>query len=136
MLKDCFRIVNDLKLAFYLKFWVPKYWFGSILTLQIDYVKGWILEAYWLICLTTYRPKSVCLLSFMKFIHSILITPNSILKTHTNPSTHQHINISTHKLINISTFKLINQMNHAISWFEIPSTDLDRATRFYKTIFQ
>lgn len=27
-------------------------------------------------------------------------------------------------------------MNHAISWFEIPSTDLDRATRFYETIFQ
>jgi hypothetical protein len=27
-------------------------------------------------------------------------------------------------------------MNHAISWFEIPSTDLDRATRFYEAIFQ
>jgi predicted enzyme related to lactoylglutathione lyase len=27
-------------------------------------------------------------------------------------------------------------MQHAISWFEIPSTDLDRATRFYETIFQ
>jgi uncharacterized protein len=26
-------------------------------------------------------------------------------------------------------------MQHAISWFEIPSTDLDRATRFYETIF-
>lgn len=26
-------------------------------------------------------------------------------------------------------------MHHAISWFEIPSTDLDRATRFYETIF-
>ena len=26
-------------------------------------------------------------------------------------------------------------MKHAISWFEIPSTDLDRATRFYETIF-
>src|SRR5690606_30779693 len=25
---------------------------------------------------------------------------------------------------------------HAISWFEIPSTDLDRATRFYEAIFQ
>ena len=27
-------------------------------------------------------------------------------------------------------------MQNAISWFEIPSTDLDRATRFYETIFQ
>ena len=27
-------------------------------------------------------------------------------------------------------------MQHAISWFEIPSTDLDRATRFYEAIFQ
>ena len=27
-------------------------------------------------------------------------------------------------------------MQHAISWFEIPATDLDRATRFYETIFQ
>lgn len=26
-------------------------------------------------------------------------------------------------------------MNNAISWFEIPATDLDRATRFYETIF-
>ena len=26
-------------------------------------------------------------------------------------------------------------MDHAISWFEIPSTDLDRATKFYETIF-
>jgi uncharacterized protein len=26
-------------------------------------------------------------------------------------------------------------MQHAISWFEIPATDLDRATRFYETIF-
>ncbi len=26
-------------------------------------------------------------------------------------------------------------MKHAISWFEIPSVDLDRATRFYETIF-
>jgi len=26
-------------------------------------------------------------------------------------------------------------MQNAISWFEIPSTDLDRATRFYETIF-
>lgn len=26
-------------------------------------------------------------------------------------------------------------MKHAISWFEIPATDLDRATRFYETIF-
>jgi predicted enzyme related to lactoylglutathione lyase len=25
--------------------------------------------------------------------------------------------------------------NNAISWFEIPSTDLDRATQFYETIF-
>jgi predicted enzyme related to lactoylglutathione lyase len=25
--------------------------------------------------------------------------------------------------------------NHAISWFEIPSTDLERAQRFYETIF-
>lgn len=24
---------------------------------------------------------------------------------------------------------------HAISWFEIPATDLDRASRFYETIF-
>ncbi len=24
---------------------------------------------------------------------------------------------------------------NAISWFEIPSTDLDRATKFYETIF-
>lgn len=27
-------------------------------------------------------------------------------------------------------------MQHAISWFEIPSTDLDRATAFYEAIFQ
>lgn len=26
-------------------------------------------------------------------------------------------------------------MNNAISWFEIPSVDLDRATKFYETIF-
>lgn len=26
-------------------------------------------------------------------------------------------------------------MTHAISWFEIPSTDIDRAARFYETIF-
>jgi predicted enzyme related to lactoylglutathione lyase len=26
-------------------------------------------------------------------------------------------------------------MKSAISWFEIPSTDLDRATKFYETIF-
>ena len=27
-------------------------------------------------------------------------------------------------------------MKNAISWFEIPTTDLDRATAFYETIFQ
>ncbi|OJV12659.1 MAG: hypothetical protein BGO21_02630 [Dyadobacter sp. 50-39] len=27
-------------------------------------------------------------------------------------------------------------MENAISWFEIPTTDLDRATRFYELIFQ
>lgn len=27
-------------------------------------------------------------------------------------------------------------MDNAISWFEIPTTDLDRATAFYETIFQ
>lgn len=27
-------------------------------------------------------------------------------------------------------------MKHAISWFEIPSLDIDRATLFYETIFQ
>ncbi len=26
-------------------------------------------------------------------------------------------------------------MNNAISWFEIPASDLDRATKFYETIF-
>ncbi|HEX6913904.1 MAG TPA: VOC family protein [Chitinophagaceae bacterium] len=26
-------------------------------------------------------------------------------------------------------------LKHAISWFEIPATDLDRATRFYEQIF-
>ena len=26
-------------------------------------------------------------------------------------------------------------MQNAISWFEIPATDLDRATKFYETIF-
>ena len=26
-------------------------------------------------------------------------------------------------------------MKHAISWFEIPSVDLDRATKFYESIF-
>ena len=26
-------------------------------------------------------------------------------------------------------------MKHAISWFEIPSTDIDRAQKFYETIF-
>ncbi len=26
-------------------------------------------------------------------------------------------------------------MKHAISWFEIPTTDIDRATKFYETIF-
>jgi predicted enzyme related to lactoylglutathione lyase len=33
------------------------------------------------------------------------------------------------------TYAKINEMNNAISWFEIPATDLDRATRFYETIF-
>jgi predicted enzyme related to lactoylglutathione lyase len=27
-------------------------------------------------------------------------------------------------------------MQHAISWFEIPATDADRAQKFYETIFQ
>jgi predicted enzyme related to lactoylglutathione lyase len=27
-------------------------------------------------------------------------------------------------------------MNNAISWFEIPATDIDRAQKFYETIFQ
>jgi hypothetical protein len=27
-------------------------------------------------------------------------------------------------------------MKHAISWFEIPATDADRAQKFYETIFQ
>jgi hypothetical protein len=27
-------------------------------------------------------------------------------------------------------------MDNAISWFEIPATDIDRAQRFYETIFQ
>ncbi|MHA4741388.1 VOC family protein [Dyadobacter sp. MSC1_007] len=27
-------------------------------------------------------------------------------------------------------------MNHAISWFEIPANDLNRATTFYEAIFQ
>ncbi len=27
------------------------------------------------------------------------------------------------------------EMKHAISWFEIPATDLERATHFYQTIF-
>ena len=27
-------------------------------------------------------------------------------------------------------------MNNAINWFEIPATDLERAQRFYETIFQ
>lgn len=27
-------------------------------------------------------------------------------------------------------------MQHAISWFEIPVTDIDRAQRFYETIFE
>ena len=26
-------------------------------------------------------------------------------------------------------------MKHAISWFEIPATDIERATKFYETIF-
>jgi uncharacterized protein len=26
-------------------------------------------------------------------------------------------------------------MKHAISWFEIPASDIDRATRFYEAIF-
>jgi predicted enzyme related to lactoylglutathione lyase len=26
-------------------------------------------------------------------------------------------------------------MKNAISWFEIPSTDIERATKFYETIF-
>ena len=26
-------------------------------------------------------------------------------------------------------------MNHAISWFEIPSAEIDRAAKFYETIF-
>lgn len=36
---------------------------------------------------------------------------------------------------NSGTYAKINEMNNAISWFEIPATDLDRATRFYETIF-
>ena len=27
-------------------------------------------------------------------------------------------------------------MKNAVSWFEIPTLDLDRATQFYETIFQ
>jgi predicted enzyme related to lactoylglutathione lyase len=27
-------------------------------------------------------------------------------------------------------------MKHAISWFEIPATDIDRAQKFYETVFQ
>lgn len=27
-------------------------------------------------------------------------------------------------------------MQHAISWFEIPTTDIDRATKFYESILQ
>lgn len=27
-------------------------------------------------------------------------------------------------------------MKHAISWFEIPATDIDRAQQFYETVFQ
>jgi len=27
-------------------------------------------------------------------------------------------------------------MKHAISWFEIPATDIDRAQKFYETIFE
>jgi predicted enzyme related to lactoylglutathione lyase len=30
---------------------------------------------------------------------------------------------------------LITIMKHAISWFEIPTTDIDRATKFYESIF-
>ena len=29
----------------------------------------------------------------------------------------------------------MNNMKNAISWFEIPASDLDRATRFYEAIF-
>ncbi|MBN8687398.1 MAG: VOC family protein [Chitinophagales bacterium] len=29
----------------------------------------------------------------------------------------------------------MNVMNNAISWFEIPANDLERATRFYETVF-
>src|SRR5688500_4424226 len=34
-------------------------------------------------------------------------------------------------------FQILNssKMNHAISWFEIPSDDIDRAAKFYETIF-
>lgn len=33
------------------------------------------------------------------------------------------------------TYAKINVMNNAISWFEIPANDLERATRFYETVF-
>ena len=38
-------------------------------------------------------------------------------------------------IINIAINSTLMIFKNAISWFEIPSTDLDRATKFYETIF-
>ena len=35
----------------------------------------------------------------------------------------------------VCTFKIDLMMKHAISWFEIPTTDIDRAQKFYESIF-
>jgi predicted enzyme related to lactoylglutathione lyase len=40
------------------------------------------------------------------------------------------------KILNSTCKSKSKQMNTAISWFEIGTNDLDRATKFYETIFQ
>lgn len=40
-----------------------------------------------------------------------------------------------HIAFSICNYLNFPYMQHAISWFEIPATDLDRAAKFYETIF-
>ena len=71
--------------------------------------------------------------SYQSTRHSHLTTHNSQLKTHAHTSYFLTLLLS-HNYIRPGITKQLNMQN-AISWFEIPSNDLDRATRFYETIF-
>lgn len=46
------------------------------------------------------------------------------------------MNLHLAKITSIRNNQNQQLMKHAISWFEIPSTDIERATKFYETIFE